>query len=304
MKPISEHWLWLGVVILLLALAATLSIFLVSANMRPTAPTLQVPPTAVPKSASSPGAPTRPLTLTPALTVAPITATLPARVASPAPTQVGGASPTRPRTTTVVVPPSTPAPTACLPQITTFAADRATLARGESTVLRWGAIANAQRIELDNGIGVVAAPGTRAVAPTQTTTFTLTATCGSNRATKAVTITVNQPAAPTIAPATLPAGQRSVTGIWMSGKYILQLEMGACVGAECSVQGEFSEWSGTAAPVPGFANGTFNPATGALALKITAMPVPDKTFAGTLDASNTKLAGQLSGVGALTFAKQ
>lgn len=49
---------------------------------------------------------------------------------------------------------------------------------------------NADTVEIDQGIGGVATPGSRVVSPATTTTYTLTARCGANVATRQVTIVV------------------------------------------------------------------------------------------------------------------
>lgn len=79
------------------------------------------------------------------------------------------------------------------PTIAFFNSDSATITAGSSTTLRWGAVTNADTVEIDKGIGGVAAGptgGSQGVSPTSTTTYTMTAKCGTNTATKQVTITV------------------------------------------------------------------------------------------------------------------
>ena len=86
-----------------------------------------------------------------------------------------------------------PAPSGCVgtPNIASFTASATTITAGSSTTLNYGLVANAQSAEIDQGIGGVETPGSRAVNPTTTTTYTLTAKCGSNIKTAQVTITVN-----------------------------------------------------------------------------------------------------------------
>ena len=207
--------------------------------------------------------------------------------------------PLLPVSITVALPP----PTACAPQIGSFTADRTTINRGETTTLRWGAITNGQRVEIDNGIGVVAAPGNRAVAPAQPTAFTLYATCGNNRVSKATTITVIQPGVPTSTSVPVTSG-RNIVGIWATDKYTFQfLAFSNCASADCPVQGEYAEW-GNAPPVGGDITGTFNVNTGNVALTISGLPGGTKSFNGTVDATSTKMSGQLAGVGALTLLKK
>lgn len=56
--------------------------------------------------------------------------------------------------------------------------------------LSWGAVTNAQSAEIDQGIGGIATPGTHTFTATSTKTYTLTARCGANTATRQVTVTV------------------------------------------------------------------------------------------------------------------
>ena len=57
-----------------------------------------------------------------------------------------------------------------------------------TTTLNWGAVTNADRVEIDQGIGEVGTPGSQTVAPKMTTVYTLTAYCGSETATAQVRI--------------------------------------------------------------------------------------------------------------------
>jgi hypothetical protein len=193
-----------------------------------------------------------------------------------------------------------PTPTACVAQIGSFTTDRATLNRGESTTLRWSAVANAQRVEIDNGIGVVTAPETRVVTPAQTTTYTLAATCGGNRVSKTVTITVTQSGQPTSTSVPL---RRDIMGIWANDKYTVQImDLTNCTTSECQVHGEYAEW-GSGPPVPGLITGTFNVDTGKIVLNV-AMQGSAKSFEGKVDASNKIMSGQLAGAGTITLIRQ
>ncbi len=78
-----------------------------------------------------------------------------------------------------------PAPTVAstcwvTPKIAFFTASPTTIRAGESATLSWGLVEGAEIAEIDNGIGGVATPGSTAVSPTDTTTYTLTARCGPN----------------------------------------------------------------------------------------------------------------------------
>jgi hypothetical protein len=159
---------------------------------------------------------------------------------------------------------------------------------------------NAERVEIDNGIGGVGTPGDRTVAPNQTTTFTLVAYCGGNSRTAQVTINVNQPQ-PTAVPQ-----RRNISGNWSAGNHSMQLtEALGCGGPECHVTGDYALWTG-GTPETGTVNGTVNVYTGAVSLTIVReMPgAPAKSFHGTLSADSNQLSGNLSDVGQLTFYRQ
>ncbi len=93
-------------------------------------------------------------------------------------------------TATSTVPPTVPLPTdtvpaatssvACLkPQIASFTINPTAIKRGDTAMLNWGAVTNATRADIDQGIGGVPSPGSHQVKPDRDTTFTLTATgCG------------------------------------------------------------------------------------------------------------------------------
>jgi hypothetical protein len=76
------------------------------------------------------------------------------------------------------------------PNIASFSANPSAIASGDSSNLSWG-VTNADSIEIDHGVGTVTSPGSKAVRPASTTTYTLTARCGNQSKTKQVTIQVN-----------------------------------------------------------------------------------------------------------------
>jgi peptidoglycan-associated lipoprotein len=92
-------------------------------------------------------------------------------------------------------PPPPPAPTPTPPRIDTFAAEPATLERGQSSTLRW-TVANATNMSIDQGIGAIQANGSRQVTPGNSTTYTLTASGAGGTDTRSVTVTVNAPPPP------------------------------------------------------------------------------------------------------------
>jgi len=82
------------------------------------------------------------------------------------------------------------------PVIGSFTASPSTITAGQSAALNWGSVTGAEQAEIDNGIGGVATPGSTTVSPASTTTYTLTATCGSKVSVAQVTVTVVKPGPP------------------------------------------------------------------------------------------------------------
>ncbi len=91
-----------------------------------------------------------------------------------------------------------PAPTAA-PVINYFTADPSTISSGQPSSLRWS-VDNATNVQID-GIGQVSPNGRRAVYPTDTTTYHLTATGPGGTTDASTTVTVSAPPAPTGPPA-------------------------------------------------------------------------------------------------------
>lgn len=83
------------------------------------------------------------------------------------------------------------------PVISSFAASPSSITLGGSSTLTWGAVTNADSVEIDNGIGGVASPGTRSVTPGTTTVYMLTARCKGSATTARALVTVLQPPTPT-----------------------------------------------------------------------------------------------------------
>ncbi len=85
-----------------------------------------------------------------------------------------------------------PAPVACsgMPVITMFSAANTSIKAGTSTTLNWGLVSNADSVEINQGIGGVATPGSASISPITNTTYILTAKCGTNIDTRQVPITV------------------------------------------------------------------------------------------------------------------
>jgi serine/threonine protein kinase len=78
------------------------------------------------------------------------------------------------------------------PAIHSFNAAGTSISKGQHCVLSWS-VANASRIVLNNGIGVVASTGTLSIAPSRSATYILTAIGAGGTVTRAVRIRVNKP---------------------------------------------------------------------------------------------------------------
>lgn len=97
-------------------------------------------------------------------------------------------------------PPPPPAqPPAAKPAINYFTAEPSTITSGESATLRWS-VTDATTVEIDNGIGQVSPNGRRAVNPTATTEYTLTATGAGGTSTATTSVTVSTPPPPVAPP--------------------------------------------------------------------------------------------------------
>lgn len=88
-------------------------------------------------------------------------------------------------------PPSTPLSV----RINSFTGEPRSIERGQAATLRWS-VGNSTDISIDQGLGAVAANGSRQVFPSQTTTYTLTAKSGANQDTRSVTIEVSSSVPP------------------------------------------------------------------------------------------------------------
>ena len=109
-------------------------------------------------------------------------------------------------------PPPPPAPAAATPNkptINYFNAEPTTVNSGQPSSLRWS-VTDATNIQID-GIGQVSPNGRRAVYPTETTTYHLTASGAGGSADASVTVTVSQPPPP--APPAQPPAQTSAEAL-------------------------------------------------------------------------------------------
>ena len=94
-------------------------------------------------------------------------------------------------------------------RINSFTGEPRSIERGQAATLRWS-VGNSTDISIDQGLGGVAANGSRQVFPSQTTTYTLTAKGGGNQDTRSVTIEVSSSVPPPPARTTgavIPSGE-------------------------------------------------------------------------------------------------
>src|SRR5580692_9331405 len=92
-------------------------------------------------------------------------------------------------------PPPPPPPKPQAARINSFTVEPQTIERGQPATLTWS-VANATDISIDQGLGTVAANGTRQVFPANTTTYTLTARSGGGNDMRSVTVNVTVPEPP------------------------------------------------------------------------------------------------------------
>lgn len=81
-----------------------------------------------------------------------------------------------------------------VPAIESFLASDTEITAGDPVTLSWGPVTNASACSIDNGIGAIpASPSSVIVTPLVTTTYVMTATCGTYVVTNSVTIYVGTP---------------------------------------------------------------------------------------------------------------
>src|SRR5579863_9687259 len=107
--------------------------------------------------------------------------------------KVPGAPPPPPPAPTQTEAPPPPPPAAV--RIESFTAEPRSIEQGQSATLRWS-VANATDISIDQGLGAVAANGSRQVFPSSTVTYTLTARGASGSDTRSVSVEVSAPPPP------------------------------------------------------------------------------------------------------------
>jgi peptidoglycan-associated lipoprotein len=99
-----------------------------------------------------------------------------------------------------VVTPAPPPPAPGAPVIAQFTAEPASIQRGQSSTLRWEVTGETTNISISQGVGVVQKTGNQRVNPSDSTTYTLTATGPGGNTTAAATISVSAPPPPTPPP--------------------------------------------------------------------------------------------------------
>lgn len=93
---------------------------------------------------------------------------------------------------TDTAPPSDTPPSTLGPSISFFTASPQTIISGETTALTWDVSTDATSISIDPGVGSVYGSSITYVAPSATTTYTLTATNANGESSAATTVTVEQ----------------------------------------------------------------------------------------------------------------
>jgi hypothetical protein len=81
------------------------------------------------------------------------------------------------------------------PSITALSLTPAEITNGETSVLKW-AVIGAESVNIDQGMGAVAATGSKQISPSKTTAYTLTATNSGGTVTRSVVIYVTEPPPP------------------------------------------------------------------------------------------------------------
>jgi peptidoglycan-associated lipoprotein len=97
------------------------------------------------------------------------------------------------------------------PTIAQFSAEPTNIQAGQSATLRWEVSGNATSVSIDNAIGTVQNTGNRRVFPTNSTTYTLTASGPGGSVTSSATISVTSappPPPPTVTKPTTTVEQR------------------------------------------------------------------------------------------------
>jgi peptidoglycan-associated lipoprotein len=100
--------------------------------------------------------------------------------------------------------PAPEAPKPAAPTVAQFSVEPTSIQRGQSATLRWDVSGNVTSVSIDNAIGNVQNSGNRRVFPTDSTTYTLTATGPGGSTTSSATVTVAAPPPPPPPPVVKP----------------------------------------------------------------------------------------------------
>src|SRR5690349_2862697 len=95
-----------------------------------------------------------------------------------------------------------PPPKPAAPTVGQFTAEPTTIQRGQSSTLRWEISGDVTSVSIDNAIGAVQNTGNRRVFPSDSTTYTLTATGPGGSITASATVAVTTPPPPPPPPST------------------------------------------------------------------------------------------------------
>jgi peptidoglycan-associated lipoprotein len=93
-----------------------------------------------------------------------------------------------------VVQPPPPAPVA--PTVSQFTAEPSSIQRGQSSTLRWEVTGAVTSVSINQGVGTVQSTGNSRVSPSDSTTYTLTATGPGGSTTSSATVNVSAPPPP------------------------------------------------------------------------------------------------------------
>ena len=100
--------------------------------------------------------------------------------------------------------PPPPARTGNSPVVAQFTAEPTSIQRGQSATLRWEVTGEVTGVSIDQSVGTVQNVGNRRVFPSDSTTYTLTATGPGGSVTASAIVSVSSPPAPP--PPTIPTG--------------------------------------------------------------------------------------------------
>src|SRR5260370_20139921 len=101
-----------------------------------------------------------------------------------------------------IVEPPPPAPAA--PTVAQFTAEPTSIQRGQSSTLRWEVTGAVTSVPITQGIGTVPTTGSSRVSPSDSTTYTLTATGPGGSVPSSATVNVSAPPPPTPPPPSTP----------------------------------------------------------------------------------------------------